>query len=389
MKTERSTYRDAATGATVIQWTDGWHNNQHLYFTSPSVTADDRWLVFISDRDGQPNLYAIDRRNGAIRQLTANVSGLLKSYVYPQGSGRGLAKSSPCLDAACNRVFYARDDAFFFTNIDADRDGEELLWKIPNGWVGAFNHISPDGRLLCVPLTDPRAFADDADNQWTQMRMVAARMEREKLTSRIYLIDTVSGAARLAAETPFWVTHVQFDPTGSGRIIFNREGFAADSDHPPRNRIWCLDSRAVSGTPCRPLSPEPPGEWRAHENWTADGGGIVYHGGRAGGAFVAARDWGGKLLWETSVAGIQFWHATGAPDGRRIFADQPDGFISLLDPFAAADGQRVRRLCRHNTTIENQDAHAHPLVTLGGESLTFTSNQSGRCQVYEVLLPKS
>src|SRR4029450_5762278 len=49
---ERATYRDPDTGATVIQWTNAPCTNQHLYFTSFSVTQDDRWLVILSRRDG-------------------------------------------------------------------------------------------------------------------------------------------------------------------------------------------------------------------------------------------------------------------------------------------------------------------------------------------------
>ena len=88
---ERATYRDPDTGATVIQWTNAPCTNHHLYFTSFSVTQDDRWLAILSDRDGHPNLYAIDRRDGAIRRLSNNQNGLLRSYVYPQGGLRGLS----------------------------------------------------------------------------------------------------------------------------------------------------------------------------------------------------------------------------------------------------------------------------------------------------------
>jgi Tol biopolymer transport system component len=378
---ERSTYRDAATGARVIKWTSAPATNQHFYFTSPSVTADDRWLVFISDRDGHPNIYSIDRGNGAIRRLSNNAAGTLKSYVYPRGGERGLNKASPCLDAARNLVYHIRDDAVFRVDLDAEEPVEEELCALPAGWCGAFTHISPDGRTLCVPCTDPRAFTDAAADQWEQMRHVPRRMREKGLTSRLCLIDTAERRLSRSVEVPFWVTHVQWDPAGTGRVVFNQEGFAEGTGHPPRNRIWCLETDGSF----RPLSPESEGEWRSHENWTPTGSGIVYHGGRSGRNFLAERTWEGELRFELGMEDIRMYHATSTIDGQFLLVDKPDGYIALVNPRAEAN--RVRNLCRHGTSIVNQDAHAHPITTPGGHSFIFTSDRSGNCQVYEAKLP--
>ena len=377
---ERSTYRDEATGATVIQWTNGTHKSQHLYFTSPSVTADDRWLIFLSERSESPNLYAIDRQDGRIRLLSRNERGLLRSYVYPQGREYGISKASPCLEARHNLLCYIQDDSAYAVDLNVETAHPRKICDLPRGWYSAFNHISPDGKTLCVPCTDPQAFVDPVDNQWDQMRKVPGRMEREKLTSRLYLIDITSGAMQIAAEIPFWVTHVQFDPMGTGRIIFNREGFAEDGCTPPHNRIWCLDTDKS----IRPLSPEPVGEWRAHENWALNGKSVLYHGGRSGKAFLAARTWEGQLLQETSLDGIEFWHATGMIDGRRLLVDRPDGFISIVDPEAVIN--RLTNLCRHDSSVAEQDHHPHPITTPNGRSAVFTSVRTGQGQVYEVSL---
>jgi Tol biopolymer transport system component len=372
---ERSAYVDAATGVTVTQWTSAPCTNQHLYFTSFSVTGDNRWLVIISDRDGHPNLYSIDRRDGAIRKLSRNEHGLLRSYVYPQGGLKGFSKVSPCLDTERNRIFYIRDDSAYFVNLDEEGVPEHRICDLPRGWYGAYTHISPDGKTFCVPCTDPRAFGDEK-TQWEQLGNVPLRMKELGLKTRIYLINVESGEARIAAETPFWVTHVQFDPAGTGRIVFNLEGHIKGEGSPLPNRIWCLETDGSF----RPISDEPAGEWRSHENWSPDGRSIVYHGGRDGKAFVAARTWEGKLLH-----GIEFWHATGTLDGRKKFVDRRDGMISLLDP--GAEKNRLIDVCRHDTSYDIQDAHAHPLITPDGKSVIFTSNRSGHCQVYEAPVP--
>ncbi len=378
---ERLTYRDPATGTEVVQWTQAPCKNHHLYFTSHSVTADGRWLVFLSDRDGHPNLYAIGREDGRIWRLTDNRSGVLRSYVYPQGGLAGLGKASPCLDPFRNRLLYIRDDQVFRMDLDGPDTREQRLCALPGGWYGGYTHVAPDGKTFCVPCTDPRAFANEK-SQWEQLNQVPSRMSRLGLCTRLVFIDVESGAVRVAAETPFWVTHVQFDPAGSGRMVFNLEGH--DNGTPLPDRIWCLET---DGSFCK-ISPEGEGEWRTHENWAPDGKSIVYHGIRSGRSFVAARTWEGALLHETAIDGVDFWHATGFPDGRRLVLDRRDGMISLLEPAADQPEERLVDLCRHDTMTEDQDSHAHPLACLDGRSILFTSNRSGQCQIYEVSVPE-
>jgi len=377
----RSEQVDPTTGQRVVRWTEGGSKNQHLYFTSPSVTADDRWLVFISDRDGHPNLHAIDRKTGGIQKLTRNTEGLLRAYVYPLGGRRGLSKASPCLDAAHNRVYYILNDEVWRVDLDGGADPVELC-ELPAGAYTAFNHVSPDGRTLCVPFADARAFEGPMQTQWEQLRQVPEIMRRHDLRTQIILIDTANGRSRIAAEVPFWVTHVQFDPAGSGRVIFNKEGQFPTTGIPLPDRIWCLDTDGSF----RPLAPEADDEWRSHENWCPDGSAIVYHGSQAGEPFVAARTWDGMLLRQASLAGIALYHATGAIDGRRLFIDKPDGWIALVDPEATGP-ERIRNLCRHGSSCRDQDAHVHPITSQSGNTVVFTSDTAGQCDVYEVKLP--
>lgn len=375
---ERQNFADSHTGAPIIQWTRGPHRNQHLYFTSPSVTADNQWLVFISDRDGSPNLYAIHRPTGNIRRLSYNQNGLLRSYVYPEGGFQGLSKASPCLDVRQNKLFYIQDDCVYVAGLDEPVAKERMLCTLPSKWMGAFAHISPDGATLCVPCTDPGAFADDSKTQREQLYRVPLRMEREHLVSHIYLIDTSTGSHEKVVEVPFWVTHVQFDPRGSGRLLFNLEGLIDGTATPLPNRIWCMETDGSY----RPLAPEGATEWRTHENWAPSGGTIVYHGCRDERPFVAARTWDGELIREFDMSGIAIHHTTATLDGRRFFADCHDGFIAVIDP----EGKSVTNLCRHDTSIEYQDAHAHPIITPDGSGLIFTSDRAGNCNVYEVCL---
>lgn len=377
---ERSTCTDPQTGASIIQWTKGPSKNQHLYFTSLSVTDDDRWLTFISDRNGHPNLYAIRRNTGVMRQLSWNANGLLRGYVYPSGGRKGLAKASPCLDARHNRLFYIRDDAVHVVNLDEVEATERCLGDLPEGWYTAFTHVSPDGALLCVPLADPRAFAEPMENQWVQLRRVPVIMRAGNMHTHILLVNTQTGMTRIAAKVPFWVTHVQFDPAGSGRIIFNQEGQWPESGIPLPDRVWCLETDGSY----HPLAKETAGEWRSHENWSSDGSSIVYHGSREGRPFIAARKWDGTLIFEAGMEGISLYHATSCLDGQHLLIDKKDGLIAMAN--LGAKENRIKDLCRHDTSMKDQDTHAHPIMTPDGQGVIFTSDRDGQCNVYELRL---
>ena len=65
-----TTYRDAETGRRVTRWTDLSSNDQLLYFTSPSHTADGAKVIFLSDRGGEYNIWSLDLRDGTRRRIS-------------------------------------------------------------------------------------------------------------------------------------------------------------------------------------------------------------------------------------------------------------------------------------------------------------------------------
>ena len=86
-------------------------NTQLLYFTCSSLSADDERIYLISDRDGHPNVWMHDMFRGTDRKLTDNQKGILKSYVYFDGTqDEGLGKASVCLDYIRERIYYIQDD---------------------------------------------------------------------------------------------------------------------------------------------------------------------------------------------------------------------------------------------------------------------------------------
>ncbi|MFW6337102.1 MAG: oligogalacturonate lyase family protein [Phycisphaeraceae bacterium] len=376
---ERSEFRDPETGRRVMRWTSSPAKDQHLYFTSHSVTKDGAHLLFVSERSGSPNLHVIDRNSGAIRQLS-HADAMLRAYCYPSGGMRGFSKATPYLDVERNLAYWVQDDRAWRCSLESGGSPEKLA-DLPAQWYTGFTHVSPDGGTFCVPCADPRAFHEQDATQHDQLQRVPWRMIESGLVTRLCMIDTRTGGIRDEVEIPFWVTHVQFDPKGTGRLVFNCEGAAGNRKFPYWGRIWKLDT---DGSWSR-LFEEAEGEWVCHENWSPDGESLVYHGYHRGEPFIAGRNWDGELLFEYSTEGADAYHAITTPDPHRFTTDSEDGYVHLYD-FHQAPGQRDLRLCRHNTSYTTQDEHAHPIMNPDRRGVVFTSDAAGTCDVYEAVL---
>lgn len=404
--------RRPAWSRSVRRLTEGRANDQLLYFTSSSLTADDRTLVFISDRDsplsggGEPragvNLYALDRVSGETRRLTENREGYLRSYVYFDGQPyRGLGLASPCLHAPSGDLYYLQGRELRCVN--ARSGAARALALLPGDQVTGFAHVSDDNRRVCVPTIHESAFAD--------LRAIDATVQRLGLSSYLRVFDTASGAQveEIAVERG-WVTHVQFRPGRHNAILFNHEWPAECGIR----RVWLWDGERIrrlrdeganaNGPPRRRE------DWVCHEVWSDDGRWIVYHGtygGQRGGpCFIGRVSPDGEERVEVAFAPHlrRYGHFTLGGDAGRLvsdgyaeFADNASGasaaptqrhgeWISLLDVDWARGAHRWTALCRHGSSWSSQDAHPHPIFNHAGTEALFTSDREGQRAVYAVAL---
>ena len=378
-------------------------NDQLLYFTSSSLTRDDRWLVFISDRLGAPNLFALDQLNGQEHVLTDNHAGYLKSYVYFDGSpNRGLGKASVSLHAPSGTVYYLQGDDICAVDLTGQR---RVLAQVPAGQVTAFTHVSLDGTRLCVPTTDARALEAERLVKGRPDYDIDERVQRERLVSTLRVYDTRSGQEILSERVPqAWITHVQFCPTDNDLILYNHE-WPGDCGI---RRVWLFDGH--SGEHIR-MRTEGDGrsrkDWVCHEVWDQDGETIIYHGGFEGGAYFVCkvnRDGSGRvevgfppeyrkyghfnLNHAGLLVGDGYYQEPGEEELPGARNEWRGGeWISLQKMDWANKSMEWVPLCKHGSNWENQDCHPHPIFNHAGSAVYFTSNISGRRAIYRVDVP--
>lgn len=377
--------------------TDGKAHDQLLYFTSTSLTADDRVIVFISDRAGRadPNVFARDLASGRQWQLTDNREGYLKSYVYFDGRPfTGLGRASVSLDAERRRVFYLQGRRVCCVPVDGSSKPVTLA-ELPDDQVTAFTHVSHDGRWLCVPTTDNRALGDDLIAQGQLQLAIDRRVREEGLSSYLNVFDTTTGRlVRRERVVGAWITHVQFSPTDARQILYNHE-WACDSGV---RRMWLWD-----GKEHRPLRDERDGrsrfDWVCHEMWERDGTGVIYHGGyRDNGPMFLGRvgpDGSGRVEIALPDRFRPYGHFTsGRPgwlvsDGYYVSEDdanpgQTGRWICLVRVDWRAGRVLWIPLCLSGSSWDSQDAHPHPIFDHAGTNVLYTSDAEGCRAIYRI-----
>ena len=401
------------------------YDTQLLYFTCSSLSSDDRRLYVMSDRDGHPNVYVRELATGMETRLTDNRGGTLKSYVYFDGSpGKGLGKASVCLDCAHDIIYYIQDNQICKVGMDGSI---HVLSQVPDGRMTAFTHVSSDGRLLCVPMTDGRILDYDPGKEGYGLDRrplydIDGRVQEERLSSYLCVFDTATGSLLYEKEVPLcWITHVQFNPADPELIMFNHEWPSFDCGI---RRIWLYDHRSDTIRRVRTEGADTSGDtsgyerraadWICHEMWTDDGGTIIYHGGYANGpALVGKFELASQRYWEIALP--EDYNAYGHFTMDHWQALCCDGYFKLPDDIKTVrenstdngpdphkkDGEYISRvvplwdegqlewtpLCKHRSDWLGQDAHPHPIYSHDGNTIYFNSRCEKYVKVYSVGCP--
>jgi hypothetical protein len=389
---------DPIAGKRVVRFTSSLATDQHPYFTGPAVTDAGR-LIIISERTGNPNLFAIDMRTGKMVQLTDNRWGTLRQYVSPWGNRVGFGKYSVSVCARTGNIYYLQGSEI--RRVNSATADEFCVGEIPEGFVTAFTHVSTDDRWLCVPVVHESAFAGSETSQLCHgivpkpeaadgFRSVVKNIKERGLESRLWVVATDGTSDRVWATQRSWITHVQFRPNDNRYIVFNNEGIGETAGE---QRIWMCEQTGKIWK----IRPEPRDKphWNCHELWTLDGSELLYHGSQWFGenkrTFLGFSDLGGENYREFFARPADERQGYGhfGIHARRDHA-YCDGYfdMSLITEVSigADNCLNYKPLCRHDTRWLNQDDHPHPILSADGATLIFSSSRRGVSDVYGLRL---
>jgi hypothetical protein len=338
----------------VIRLTSAPGINHPLYYLTNSFTADERSIVFASDRAGKMDLYRVGLDDGGIHRLT-DVDGLQP----------------------------------FSGNVVGD-----LVYFCTTGQIHRVGVHDPTDRVLVDrPGCEFGEITVSGDRQW-----LASLITRGP-TAALLVARTNGSETRVILEGAHALYHPQFHPRDPTRLIYSAD--------PPDPRIWTV---RTDGSGDRPAYANRLDEWFVHETFLGQDGRLIVVHWHHGICTVGLDN--GKLERLTDLSA---WHIAARRDGTGIVCDThlPDIGLCLIDPGTGAH----RPLCQSRasskgwqwhqpvplsaaggapgwaTMVEEaagetaygpQYTHPHPSFSPSGRWVSFTSDMTGSPQVYVV-----
>ncbi len=386
---------DAVTGLNLTFLTTDPVNDSKPYQTDPTWTADGKWILLRSSRDGSgPQAFLVHEQTGDIIQMTAgdvNASNVTLSHktnkaFFMRDRPRQLIElnldpliadamaGTPRPAATYERVVATLPDNMRGGGIALDSDesrvyfGINLEPEVPSRPAPASrSHAAapPAGRRVI----DDRNMDPDQDRETSRLRFEAAGRGRSGIRS----IDMKTGEIGTVIDIPMRLGHLQTNPWVPGEILYCHEttGDAVQ-------RMWVV---RADGTGHRPLYAESPDEWVTHETFaTRDEvmfnlmGHLPYLREKPSGvAVINLRTNHMSILaqieedmGERRTGGL--WHCNGSPDGRWAVADSFKGNVYLID---RRTGERILLTTDHKMIPD----HTHPIFSPDGRRVLL---QSGR-----------
>lgn len=358
-------HRDSATGVEVLQITAAPAINHATYFLQSSFTPDARTLLFISNRTGAWQLFAVTPYpDGPIRQLTA---------------GPPIHPFSPAIHADGRRVIFVRGAAIWALLLDTLE--ESCVVDFGAGSMG-----------------EPSL---DATGEW----IVAAIKQNGQSGLACGRLD---GTGWHIIPYPRTVIHPQFHPTEPEWIEF------AGDPAPRMHRV------RRDGTNMECLFAHDNNHFIVHETFLGHTGDIVYtvwpHS-------LRAMDWATRQ--HRTICDFNAWHITPNRAGTKVLCDtnHPDRGIHLInvatgarqliclseassggsqwktsryalaEDFAAArsGAQAAGTLswmeAGTDTVYGPQWTHPHPSFSPDERHVVFASDRTGTTQVYVAAIP--
>ena len=262
-----------STGRTIKQLTSAAANSYPLYYFIPTITPDNRYLIFHSERSGWVQLYRLDLASGEIGQLTDGRTRDAGWAIWCEPRLRGIYNHLSSLNVVRREVYYFQDEEIRSTQIDTFEN--RLVATIPGRVSIGQTGFSPDGKLFAFIHADRALFERAIADRESTLNMgqpFSHEDWRNDVPCVIGLIDTETGEYRDVIQLDYHVHHVFF--LANDRLIVNHV-----RNH---NGMWTVktdgsDVRQLSGDPgsrqhlppdCdrtgHPLRVQRLGRWRAH-----------------------------------------------------------------------------------------------------------------------------
>lgn len=370
-KIQRQKLIDSRTGREVWQVTDGEFECVAPYMDKCAWSQDDRYLIFASNRTGSWQPYRLELETGEATQLLEVMGGNFRSIVVDPFHGEVYCHSGVSFVAIHINTLESRaalDFSRFFPESGTGGKGAAASLN-RNGTLVAMSYRHPNGRgaILVAPT--------DGTNEFE-----VVDLPRE---------DVCPG-------------HELICPGDETIVSFHGYPDRQNKPQPiPEHRAaqWRIDCKSATMTP---LVWMPEGFRATHCLWGASGNRFYFHRKTVPGwlptALCSVDRAGGDLRVYFETSQHKLGHCCPSPDERWVVTDSQDPDENIL-MLVGLEQKAAHMLCWPNASIgsgrpdqrstllpPHTDRHTHPGFSRTGRYVHYTSDISGRSQVYVVPL---
>ncbi len=347
---------DSKTGRMVWQITSANDVSEAPYFEAQGFTADERFVVFRSQRDGASRLWRCDLATGELTCLTPEEIGQARFSMHPDG---------------CRCLYWA---GTLLRSVD--------VHTLDCRTEADLSEHTKSGGSFSAPVCSSKDRADG-------YRVAAAVANPQGM---LLLAVTLGGGAIHPVLQWYPLGHPLICPGDRDLITFvplDNACWRNDWPQHMRTRTWAV--RVSDGLPRRFITP-PPGRTVTHESWSPDGERMIYFE-KAGSAWTPVRIRsvsrnGDDLQTHFETDQYRLGHGVLSSDQRYFVSDVQNPHDGPLLRIEMRTG-RHEVLCWPDSSSDGGHgacAHVHPSFSPSGRYVTYTSDKTGTPQVYVVPL---
>ena len=352
---------DSTSDAKLIYVTTDTATDINFYFDWNCWFEDLSMMTFISQRTGRGELFGYVPKTGELIRLNPREDKNISTEGF--------------VDLKTHDIYVRTDDAIYQWNV-------QLYFSDDSGKVEKVQ--IKERKIVSVPKgsTFFSALSQSADRQYLSATIRSEDLDEESIIS--VNIKTGKIQTLLTWDNSHYFSHVQFSKYNQYLLRFAYEP----------HRMWIIDTRNPGQAIKIHLQEE--GELVTHEDWWVNDQLTFCGGYRIEESDLKVIDihtqktriigagawWEGGTPFELSQ--YNWWHASGAPNGRWVAADNWHGHIGITDERTS----HMRLLTKNHRTYGGGE-HPHVGWAPDSKSVEFTSHKHGNPDVCIAYLPEN